>query len=671
MLDILNGGVRLNTSENKTLFNGQYKVLGVLGQGGMGKVYKVEYLKLEIIRVVKEIDKKKIKNLDFMAEPNILKKLNHYNLPRIIDIEETKDYFYIIMDYIEGENLRSVLNQKRRFPENDVVKWAKELASALDYLHSQPIPIIYRDMKPENIMLCPDNSIKLIDFGISKPFDQINPKGKKGPLTARFAAPEQLESGYTDARSDIYSLGVTLYFLITGRRPDKGEKYHNIRAIDKNISEGLEYIIAKCTRENPEDRYESAAELLSDLRNIDKFSTAYKIQRNKRILKSAAYAASLVIFVSMSFYGYSTLLKETQQQYEQLISEGKILTSKKAFSEAEEKLEKAIAKKPKNKEGYIELANIYLKEGNLEKCQRYIKEEAMVAVPSLKDDGELNYVLGNAYYFNNQYKEALEYFEKAVREKPDNISYNRDLVATLVKLNKVDEAETLLKALKEKNIEEDTILYVQGEILRMKNQNKAAIEAFRKSIDNTSDTQLKQRLYISIAEIYRDKAKDFDNPVESEIAILEEAQDKLKDNNTTVALEMLGAAYNKKALLNKNNKAVFNDNINKSINCFQQLLDRGYKMSYVYRNIGLMYQYLNKFQESESYLIQARDTDPNDYRNYVQLSFLYADMENQKPIDQRNYNKTKENYNLAVKHAPNGENSVELNQLRNLISKLN
>lgn len=661
----------MNTEQNKTLFNGQYKILGVLGQGGMGRVYKVEYTKLEIIRAVKEINKNKIKNLDFMAEPNILKKLNHYNLPRIIDIEETEECFYIIMDYIEGDNLRSVLNKKRKFLERDVVKWAKELASALDYLHTQPIPIIYRDMKPENIMLCPDNSIKLIDFGISKPFNQISPKGKKGPLTARFAAPEQIETGYTDAKSDIYSLGVTLYFLITGRRPDKGEKYHNIRAFDKNISEGLEYIIAKCTRENPEDRYETAAELISDLNNIEKFSTAYKIQRNKKILKSIAYAVSLALFIATSFYGYSTMVKETQKQYEELISEGKILTAKKAYNEAEEKVKKAIAKKPKNKEGYIELANIYLKEGNLEKCQKYIKEEAMVALPSLKDDGDICYVLGNAYYFNNQFNEALGCFEKSVKQKSDNIAYNRDLAATLVKLNKVDEAEKLLKDLKGKNIEEATILYVEGEILRMKNQNKAAIDAFRKSIDNTSDTQLKQRLYISIAEIYRDKAKEFDSPVENEIAILEEAQDKLKDNNTTVAVEMLGAAYNKKALLNKNDKKVFTDNMNKSISCFQQLLDRGYKMSYVYRNIGLMYQYINKFQESENYLIQARDTDTNDYRNYVQLSFLYADMENQKPLGERNYNKTIENYNLAVKYAPNGENSVELNQLKNLVSKLN
>lgn len=653
--------------DDNFIIGGKYKVIECIGEGGMGKVYKVQYGKLNIVAALKEINKKKIKNLDFMAEPNLLKELRHFHIPRIIDIEETDDYFYIIMDYIEGVDLRKELNLIGKFSEDKVVKWAKQLTSALEYLHSQNPPIIYRDMKPDNIMLDKNDDIYLIDFGISKKMDDLASKDKNMAMTKRFAAPEQLEFGYTDERSDIYSLGLTLFFLVTGKRPEKGMRYDNIRAIDKSLSQGLEYIIGKSTSVNPKDRYKTAKEMLLDIENIEKFSDAYKRQKAKKMIKSLGFAIALSLFVAMTFYGYKEMENEKRAAYEELIDSGRFFISSNEFDKAEESIKAAIEKDPKNHQAYVELANLYFSTGNFQKAIDYINIDAVNKLPSLMEDFEMRYILGNCYYYMKSYDQALSEFQYLTSMNPNNNVYNRDLAATLIKLNKVQEAEDLLLELKNKNIEEASILYIQGELNKIKNENTEAVDNFRKAIKKSKDDDLTKRMYITIAEIYRDNPEDFDNALNSEIEILEECQNAFKQDNSTVVLEMLGLAYYKNAMNNSSDQNLYNENINKSIDSFKKLVDRGYKVPYVYRNIGMMYQYINDFDNSEKYLLEAKELDKSDYKNYVQLALLYADIESNKPEAERDYSKVEENYNLALNYAPSGESSSELNQLKALV----
>ena len=219
-----------------------------------------------------------------LQEANIMKRLDHPTLPRIVDIIDQRDTLYVVMDYIEGQSLNKVLDQYGAQPQEAVIEWAKQLSAVLDYLHTQTPPVIYRDMKPANIMLKPDGSIRLIDFGIAREYKEDS--GDTMAMGTRgYAAPEMFgEHPHSDARTDIYSLGVTLYHLVTGKNPaEPPYEIYPIRHWDPTLNSGLEYLIQKCTQLNPADRFQSCTEVTYVLENLDKFVYEYKRQLRKKI----------------------------------------------------------------------------------------------------------------------------------------------------------------------------------------------------------------------------------------------------------------------------------------------------------------------------------------------------------------------------------------------------
>lgn len=246
-----------------SLLGGKYKILSEIGHGGMSVVYMALNEKANKTWAVKEI--RKDGKMDYntvtqglVAEIETLKKLNHPNIPSVIDIIDDEDTYIVVMDYIEGNSLDKALEEHGAQPQEYVIKWAKQLCDALGYLHSLNPPIIYRDMKPANIMLKPDGNITLIDFGTAKTYDFAVGE-TTGIGTVGYAAPEQYIGsglGRTDARTDIYCLGITLYHLLTGIDPCRNViSNRSIRAVNPNLSPGLDEIIIKCTEMQPDDRY--------------------------------------------------------------------------------------------------------------------------------------------------------------------------------------------------------------------------------------------------------------------------------------------------------------------------------------------------------------------------------------------------------------------------------
>ena len=204
---------------NKT-FNDTYEIKSIIGKGGMSTVYLAEHKRLHTRWAVKEVRKQQGTRFDFLAESNILKRLQHPMLPRIVDIFEDRDCIYIVEDFVEGITLDGLLKQQKKVDEPQGLQWLRDLCGVLTYLHGQrPHPIIYRDMKPSNIMLQPDGSLKLIDFGIAREYKQESNADTTYIGTKGYAAPEQFGKAQTDARTDIYSLGVTMYHLLTGKSP--------------------------------------------------------------------------------------------------------------------------------------------------------------------------------------------------------------------------------------------------------------------------------------------------------------------------------------------------------------------------------------------------------------------------------------------------------------------
>lgn len=291
-----------------TVIDDKYEILKEIGRGGMSIVYLAMDKRLNKQWAVKEIRKKGSGKNDevvvnsLLAEANMMKRLDHPALPRIVDIIDNGVTIYIVMDYIEGESLDKILNEYGAQPEDKVIEWAKQLCDALGYLHSQRPPIIYRDMKPANVMLKPEGNIKIIDFGIAREYKEQNLADTTVLGTKGYAPPEQY-SGQTDPRSDIFALGMTMHHLLTGVDPRSGEAYASVRQWNPDLSEGIEAIIDKCVEPAAENRYQSTSDLLYDLEHPDLITKGYK-KKQKRKLYS--FVVSLSIAILALLVGFTT-----------------------------------------------------------------------------------------------------------------------------------------------------------------------------------------------------------------------------------------------------------------------------------------------------------------------------------------------------------------------------
>lgn len=246
----------------------KYIIRGKLGQGGTANVYLVENLVLENLWAMKAIDKHNPGLNDFKSEVQLLKGLNHPMLPRVADLLEDEHYLYIFMDYIEGTTLEELMKSRGLIDEATAIQWASALLDVLHYLHNyKPTPIIYRDLKPANIMLDASGNLHLIDFGAATRYHQ-EATGLTTYLGTRgYAAPEQYGTGRADARTDLYNWAMTLLFLITGIHPTQ-INVEQVRKLllEKGFSKNFSEILYLCIQQEPSKRVQSAEECLALLK---------------------------------------------------------------------------------------------------------------------------------------------------------------------------------------------------------------------------------------------------------------------------------------------------------------------------------------------------------------------------------------------------------------------
>ena len=323
-----------------SIIDGKYKILNKIGQGGMSVVYLAMNERANKQWAIKEVRKDGVKDYDvvrqgLIAETDILKRLNHPHLPSIIDVIDRDDTFLIVMDYIEGKSLDHWLKKDGAQPQEKVVEWAKQICDVLGYLHSRKPPIIYRDFKETSI-------------------EDTSCLGTQG-----YAAPEQYGGhGQTDARTDIYTLGATMYHLLTGHNPSLPPyEMYPIRRWNPALSSGLEKIVLKCTQRNPNDRYQNCAELMYALEHYGELDSAY---RRKQSIKWKSFVAScaLTVVSLAGSIGFKVAESKTiKNSYDGYISEATKVTTQE---ERADYYEKAIKIDPEREEGYLELLDLFV-----------------------------------------------------------------------------------------------------------------------------------------------------------------------------------------------------------------------------------------------------------------------------------------------------------------------
>lgn len=425
----------------------KYEILKMIGQGGMSKVYLAMDRRLNKQWAIKEVTKndRDRNNIHVvqsaMAEANMLKRLDHPSLPRIVDIIEDESKIYVVMDYVEGESLDKILNMSGPQSQDQVIDWACQLCAVLHYLHSCNPPIIYRDMKPANIVLQPSGNIKLLDFGIAREYKEQKIEDTVSLGTKGYASPEQFGGkGQTDARTDIYCLGVTLYHLVTGHNPcEPPYEIYPIRHWDPNLSGGFERIIQKCTQLNPEDRYQTCAELLFALEHYERYDDRYKTLQKKKLRLFAFFGASVILSAVMGSVCLGMSSHTNNSDYENLLQLADKTTS---VSEVERLYLSAIDLKPSSVDAYLGLIRQYKSDAVFtlaeeEKIERKIHANLSVLRES-PGYADLAFEMGKLYWYYYDYgkserndnqatriKSSIQWFEDAVQYGSDQSDYYR------------------------------------------------------------------------------------------------------------------------------------------------------------------------------------------------------------------------------------------------------
>lgn len=321
------------------VLNGKYEVVRIIHAKGMANVYAVIDSNLGKQWCLKEIRKseagrRNIEYISLLQEANILRDLSNERIPRITEIENDGDSLFVVMDFLDGINLKDFIEKNGKVSEEIAVKWMTQIVQAMSYLHSNKSkkkPIFYRDMKPDNLMVRPNGDINIFDFGISIKVESPDQKPEYTLGTTGYVAPEQQDRNLPiDLRSDIFAMGRTFYFILTGVDPrslmspeliDK-KKYMSSKSLkpieewSPEISPALIAIVNKCMEDNPEDRYQDCEELQYALETYKSSDVKNRSAAYRKVITSIVLLISGVIIMCGSIIPFTLDENKKMEEYE-------------------------------------------------------------------------------------------------------------------------------------------------------------------------------------------------------------------------------------------------------------------------------------------------------------------------------------------------------------------
>ena len=446
-----------------SVVDGKYRLLSEIGHGGMSVVYLAINERANKTWAIKEVRKdggndSEVVQQGLIAETEMLKKLHHPHLPSIVDVIDCQDSFLIVMDYIEGKSLQSILNHNGPQSKENVIEWAKQLCDTLGYLHSRTPSIIYRDMKPANVMLNPDGkNVTLIDFGTAREYKQHSQGDTTWLGTRGYAAPEQFGGhGQTDGRTDIYCLGATMYHLLTGKSPaDTQFVIYPVGQLNPSLAgSGIEKIVAKCCEPRPEDRYQNCAELMFDLENEANMTDAADRRRRLR-LALFVLSCLMAVFSLVGMIVFMTLKnKATEQSFDLYINQAENAvdtTNPDSIRTVSDFYIKAARINPSNEIVYNGMLQA-VKDVGVSESGDFTQEEIEALNALLDDRGEKNALTRNIDYFeqnnpagyaNFAYELAITYYGFAQNRKKAAEWFNKVRGNTHLNENQREVADAL------------------------------------------------------------------------------------------------------------------------------------------------------------------------------------------------------------------------------------
>ena len=670
----------------------RYTIVEKLGHGGYGDVYRAFDANLQLDVVVKKLKDLTESENGGREEVDVLKQLHQENLPTVFDFFVEDGQAYTVMSLIPGQDLEEVREKYPRFNQKQVLYWAKQLARALAYLHTRKPSIIHSDIKPSNIMLKPDGDVCLIDFNISLAITGDNSYATG--TSNGFSPPEQYpnfgfyleETGAQlynneyddrtsqavtimrntigngiDERSDIYSLGATLYTLITGKKPSS-HYWNNESILDKNvnISPGFAHIIDKMMQLDPDDRYQNGVELLDALDNIieldDRFIELKRKRRGHRAITFLMFATSVCLMVS----GYFIRKRELDIEYNSVINEIRDNISNGDY-DIDSLLDEAQSILPKRIDAYEAKIESLYKSGKYNECISYGTD----AIDSpkydviTKDDkdslGNMFYIVGNAYYENEDYSSAIANLQKAIEYNATNPLFYRDISISEAKNGNTEDAITYLNYAVDHGLEEDSIQMAKGEIEFSKSNYDLAIESFERAFELSTDDSVKRRDMVLEINTYKKMGNE---SVDKAIEFMKNREGEFGDSSPYL-IESMADMYARKG--DYQNAATY----------LSKLKNLGDISLRTYSNIAIVYQNMGDMSNARTYLNEMIDTYPNEYESYMRYAMFEADEQSRLPNESRNYSDFAKYYNKAVELYQNAKaDDVEMKKLSSMAEQL-
>ncbi|MCD4782927.1 MAG: protein kinase [Candidatus Eremiobacteraeota bacterium] len=409
-----------------TIIDRRYEVTSHIATGGMGAIYKAEDTRLKTVVVIKEMldffhshDERKYAIQRFREEALLLADLRHPNVPRVTDNFIENNRYYLIMDFVEGKNTDRLLRDNRGYglPEDRIVRWAVQVCDVLDYLHTRVPPIIYRDMKPSNIMICDNDHVMLVDFGIARHFTPRRPGTMIG--TQGYAPPEQYK-GNTEPRSDLYALAATLHNLLSANDPTQGVPFNfkPIRYWRKDVSADMERILSKALNNRVELRYANAAEMKKEFVALEKKLESSPRHSSSPPSRPSASRVARTAGKPMRPHIIHNSRQKSSIDAQNYFVRGKNYTEAGDLRRAKRELEKAIKLSPDYPEAHSLLGYILARQGRTVDAAKHLRKATAGASAS----ATAHLYIGKAYARMGRIADSQKEYEIAKRLDPNIFS---------------------------------------------------------------------------------------------------------------------------------------------------------------------------------------------------------------------------------------------------------
>lgn len=667
-----------------------------IGSGGGGTVFRAYHVRMQKYVVLKKIHDSIQNNIDIRSELDILKNLRHSYLPTVLDFFEDNGSIYTVMDYIPGESFESMLRRGVRFPQAKVVKYAAQLGEVLTYLQEQPTPIIHGDIKPANLMLTPEDNICLIDFNISTM--QNGTSYQNMGYTAGYASPEQVSIVKTlqqylsaqgnapqaampqmaapqgsavagtvllnpqgsapqmaapqatiprttipqlppmkeklDVRSDLYSVGATLYAMLTGMAPN--EDFRQIVPIEQlipNCSEGLAHLIHRCMEYNPGRRFANAKEYAKAVAAIAKVDKRYKRMVRRQDFTVVLCILGMAGCIVLTIFGRERIIAERIGVYNGIVAQMEELQGSGDTSEFERLYEDAVSRFPKMAGAYYQKALYLYNTRQYEQMVSFTDKEVFSNSSEFSDEetGGFYFLLANGYLEQEMLSEAVGYYKTAVRYDPYDSTYYSDYAIALAKTGELEKAEKILAEAEQRGLSSDKVLLAEGEIKGRRGLTDEAADCFSKCIELTEDPYVVLRAYIMWGKLY-----DAETPTEEllfqKAEVLTQAAETVSEDNRAVVLEQLAQTYIDLGDLNGSRDVYL-----QAIDCLNQIAELGWDTYVTHNNIGILYQRIGEYEQAQQEFTSMLEKYGEDYRTYKRLAFLEIDKQSVKENRSRDY----------------------------------